>query len=129
MARPTSHTLTEREAQIMDAIWNAPDPQTAEEIRATLPDKPHDSSVRTLLRVLETKGCVVRETEGRAHRYRAAVPRAAVQRNAVRSLLQRFFQGSSDALLMRLVEDEEITPEQLDELKRNLRARKKGKRQ
>lgn len=113
MARPASDTLTEREAQIMAVLWDL-GRATAEQVRAALPDGPHDSTVRTLLRVLESKGHVAHEARGKAYVYRARVGRARAQRKAVRSLLARFFGGSAEGLLLRLLEDEQITPEQLE---------------
>ena len=65
VARPPSETLTGREAQIMDVLWRV-DEATAEQIRAGLPDPLHDSTVRTLLRVLVSKGYVAQEARGKA---------------------------------------------------------------
>jgi predicted transcriptional regulator len=49
-----------------------------------------------------------------------------VQRKATRSLLERFFGGSANALVLRLLEDEELTPKQLAELKRERKGRRRG---
>lgn len=117
MTRTPSETLTERESQIMAVLWGL-GRATADEVRRAMPGGPHDSTVRTLLRVLVRKGYVVREAEGRAHRYRPAVERSRAQRSALRSLLARFFGGSAEDLVLRLIEDEQITPEQLDALRR-----------
>jgi BlaI family transcriptional regulator, penicillinase repressor len=118
MARPPSETLTGREAQVMDAIWKLGE-ATAEQVREALPEPLHDSTVRTLLRVLETKGYLLHEGRGKAFVYRAAVERKKAQRHALRSVLARFFGGSAEDLVLRLIEDERITPEQLDELRRS----------
>jgi BlaI family transcriptional regulator, penicillinase repressor len=118
MARPPSETLTGREAQVMDAIWNLGE-ATAEQVREALPEPLHDSTVRTLLRVLESKGYLLHEGRGKAFVYRAAVERKKAQRHALRSVLARFFGGSAEDLVLRLLEDERITPEQLDELRRS----------
>lgn len=116
MPRPPSEMLTQREAQIMDVLWRL-SAATAEEIRARLPGEPHDSTVRTLLRVLEGKGFVVHETRGKTFIYRAAAAREKVQRKALRSFLARLFGGSAEDLVLRLLEDEQITPEQLAQLR------------
>ncbi len=116
MARPASGGLTPREAQIMEVLWTA-GPCPADRIREALPDRPHDSTVRTLLRILETKGCAKHSVQGKAYIYRAAVKRANAERKAVNSLLQRFFGGSAEALVLRLIEDEKLTAEQLEQLK------------
>src|SRR5436305_52660 len=123
MARPSSEILTQRESQIMEILWNAGE-ATAERVREALPDQPHDSTVRTLLRILKDKG-YVRLTGRQPVVYQPVVSREKVQRKATRSLLERFFGGSVDALVQRLMEEEELTPKQLAELKRE---RKRGKR-
>lgn len=117
MPRTPSEMLTQREAQIMDVLWRL-SAATAEEIRAELPGEPHDSTVRTLLRVLESKGFVAHETRGKTFVYRAAAARDKVQRKALRSFLARLFGGSAEDLVLRLLEDEQITPEQLAQLRR-----------
>jgi predicted transcriptional regulator len=116
--RPSSETLTDREAQIMDVLWTLGE-ATAEQVREALPNRPHDSTVRTLLRVLESKGYVRHEAVGKAYLYRAAVARAKAQRTALRSLLARLFDGSARDLVLRLIEDERLTPEQLEEIRKS----------
>ncbi len=117
MERPILETLTVREAQIMDAIWRL-GAVSAERVRRALPDPLHDSTVRTLLRVLESKGYVSHEYQGKSYIYCAVVEREKAQRDALRSLLARFFGGSAQNLVRCLVEDEQITLKQLDELLR-----------
>ena len=117
MARTPSETLTGREAQVMDAVWRLGE-ATAEQVRAALSTTLHDSTVRTLLRVLESKGYVGHEARGKSYVYRAVIARGKAQRRVLRSVLARFFGGSAEDLVLRLIEDERITPEQLDELRR-----------
>jgi predicted transcriptional regulator len=117
MARPPAETLTGREAQIMDAIWRLGE-ATAEQVREAMPEPLHDSTVRTLLRVLESKGYLEHEARGKAYVYRAVVERTKAQRRALGSVLARFFGGSAEDLVLRLIEDERISPEQLDALRR-----------
>jgi BlaI family transcriptional regulator, penicillinase repressor len=119
VSRPSSETLTNREAQLMDVLWNL-GTATAEQVREALPDRPHDSTVRTLLRVLETKGYVTHDDRGRAYTYRPAVDRSKAQRTAVRGLVSRLFGNSAQALVLRLLEDEVLTPEQLEEIRQSV---------
>ncbi len=102
----------------MEVLWGLGS-ATAERVREALPDEPHDSTVRTHLRVLESKGYVRRSTKGKAHVYRTAVPRSKAQGKAIRSLIGRLFGGSPEALIVRLLEDEEISIERLEELRRS----------
>jgi predicted transcriptional regulator len=117
MARGQSETLTVLEAQIMDVIWEEGQ-ATADQVREALPGQPHDSTVRTLLRVLESKGYLTHEVCGKAYVYRAAIGRQKAQKNALHSVLTRFFGGSAEDLVLRLIEDRQITPDQLEELRR-----------
>jgi predicted transcriptional regulator len=109
--------LTGREAQIMAVLWRVEE-ATAEQIRAELPVPLHDSTVRTLLRVLVAKGYLTHEARGKAFVYRASIARDRAQRHAIGNLLARFFGGSAEDLVLRLIEDERLTPDQLDEIRR-----------
>jgi len=123
MARPVSDSLTEREAQIMEILWARGD-ATAETVRQALPDEPHDSTVRTLLRVLKDKGYV--RVKGRQPvTYLPRVSREQAQSKAAKSLLVRLFGGAAEALVLRLLEDEQLTPKQIDHLKTTLQARQR----
>src|SRR5262252_2776033 len=123
MPRPSSETLTDREAQLMEILWDRGE-ATAEEVRQQLPDEPHDSTVRTLLRVLKGKGYV--RIRGRQPAvYVPIVPRDEVQHKATRRLVERFFGGSADALVLRLLEDEHLTPAQLEQLKKQYASKRR----
>jgi BlaI family transcriptional regulator, penicillinase repressor len=123
MARRSAKDLTDREVQLMNVLWTK-GPSTAEAVRGALQDRPHDSTVRTLLRILKKKG-YVRISGQQPAVYEAAVPRTDVQMKATRRFLARLFGGSVEALVMRLVEDEELTVEQLAELRKSLSRRKR----
>jgi BlaI family penicillinase repressor len=125
MPRQKSVALTGREAEIMGILWRL-GPSSAEVIRASMSGDPHDSSVRTILRVLEEKGQVTHAARGRAYIYRPRARQATAQRKAVQSLLARLFGGSAENLVLRLLEDEEISPGELRSLAESLE--RNGKR-
>ena len=102
----------------MDVLWDLGS-ATAERVREALPGEPHDSTVRTHLRVLESIGYVRRSTKAKAHVYRPVVPRSKAQGKAIRSLAVRLFGGSSEALMVRLLEDEDISMERVEDLRRS----------
>ena len=123
MARPTSETLTPRESQIMEVLWDK-GKATSEDVRMELDDRPHDSSVRTMLRVLITKGYVKVDNSCRPALYAAATSRNKLQKKATKSLLSRFFRGSVEDLVQHLLEDEQLTPDQLTKLRRRYGSKK-----
>ena len=124
MVRPTSDVLTERETEIMQVLWDRKN-ASSEEIRLALPGDPHDSSVRTILRILVKKGHVAVDTAVRPTRYAAKVPKDQLQTKAMKSFLERFFGGSAEDLVVRLLEDEQLTQEQLNAIRRKVSRRKK----
>ena len=124
MVRPTSDVLTERETEIMQVLWDREN-ASSEEIRLALPGDPHDSSVRTILRILVKKGHVAVDTAVRPTRYAAKVPKDQLQTKAMKSFLERFFGGSAEDLVVRLLEDEQLTQEQLNAIRRKVSRRKK----
>jgi predicted transcriptional regulator len=99
----------------MQAVW-ALGEATAERVRETLGEPLHDSTIRTVLRILETKGYLTHETQGKAYVYRATVPRERAQGVAVRDLLSRLFGGRAEDLVLRLIEDEQLTTQQIETL-------------
>jgi len=98
----------------MDQLW-ANGTQSADQIRkAVLPARQlSDSTIRTVLRRLEAKGLIVRESSDGRYVYRGVKARAAVAMTAVRALADRFYSGSMRSLLVGMVEEKVIKPEEL----------------
>lgn len=103
-----AHTLTDREADLMEVLWDR-GASTVAEVHARLNADLAYTTVLTLLRTMENKGIVRRSKEGRAHRYVPAIERQKAQKEAVKSLAQKFFRGSTESLLLHLVSNEKLT--------------------
>ena len=114
--RPAA-ALTKRERQIMDILYRR-GRATAGEVQTELPGNPHDSTVRTQLRVLEEKGHVTHEERGVRYVYAPAVPRHSARRSALRHLVSTFFDGSAEQLVAALLgaEGAKLTDEELDRI-------------
>jgi predicted transcriptional regulator len=112
-------TLTDREADVMDVLWEH-GPSVVADVQKQLSDELAYTTVLTVLRTLEAKGYVRHEEEGRQHRYFAAVQRQAAQKSALKHLLGKFFKNSSELLFARLVSDQKLTPEQIRRMRRLL---------
>lgn len=111
-------TLSPLESAVMQVIWRR-GPSTAEEIRRALADERQltDSTVRTLLRRVESKGFLAHETQGRTFVYRALLPASAAATQEVRSIVERLCGGSVERLLLGMMDQEMVTAEQLERLK------------
>lgn len=104
--------FTPRELDIMAVLWEH-GPSTVSQVQEALPDDLAYTTVLTLLRVLEEKGHVTHTAEGRAHRYAPLVERQAAGESALRRLTDRLFGGSPELLLTRLVEDADVSADEL----------------
>ncbi len=129
--------VTDAEWDVLDAIWSEPG-QTAGRIieLVQLHKDWNHRTIRTLLRRLVEKGAVEVELDGAKHFYRAAIDRNACVRLAAKSFSERFFSGSIRSLLLHLVEHQDLSAEEiadirkhLDEKQRSLISNKKRRKQ
>ena len=79
------------------------------------------TTVMTMMNVLERKGHLRKRAEGRSFRYQPSRPRAQVVKAMVREFLDRVFGGSAQPLLVHLLEDRQLSDEDLRELARRVR--------
>jgi len=99
----TAHTaLTRRERQIMDILYRR-GRATATEVMEELSGEPSYSTVRTQLRVLESKGHVRHEEEGTRFVYLPALAHRAARKSALRHLVETFFEGSTEKVVGALL--------------------------
>jgi predicted transcriptional regulator len=111
-----SKTLTDRESDIMQVLWDRGACRVSD-VRRSLKDPLAHNTVLTMLGILEEKGFVRREAEGRGHRYFPVVPEKAARQSAVRHLVRKFFHGSSELLFTHLVSDQKLSADQARRLR------------
>jgi predicted transcriptional regulator len=116
--RKPSGALTDAEHRIMAVLWDRPGSTVGEVVdcMAATP-KPAYNSVLTILRILESKGYVTHENQGRAFVYSPVVDRQQARRGALSQLLARFFNGSREQLVMDLLGHEEVNDDELQKIK------------
>lgn len=126
MPRPLAHSLSRRERQIMDVLYRV-HRATAAEIQAQLPDPPSYSTVRALLRILESKGHIRHTSEGAKYVFEPVAPRGAERKSALRHLVRTFFDGSTEDAVAALLDsaDGALDKDRLDELAKRISAAKK----
>lgn len=102
----------------MRVLWTRGESTVADMVAATSEEGALAyTSVLTTIRILENKGCVTHRQDGRAFLYSATLGEQEASRSEVRQVLQRFFGNSRERLLLSLLGDEELTPEELKRLK------------
>lgn len=118
MARRRSPALTDAEAKVMSVVWQR-QTATVGDVVATLRRGRGAtySTVQTILRILETKGYVTHDKVARAFVYRPVVDEHQARRRALKHLLTRLFNGSPSLLISNVLEDEDIDPAELEQMK------------
>ena len=111
--------LTKLELQIMQVIWKR-GASTVNEVQAEMEPPLAYTTVQTMLNILEKKGKLQRELEGRAFVYSARVTEEKAVGQSVRDLVDRMFGGSADELVMSLLKNRQIDPKRIAELSRRL---------
>jgi predicted transcriptional regulator len=116
-----SNTLTEAELRLMKILWRRGESAVADLVSDVSDTTPLAyTSVLTIIRILEKKGYVSHRQEGRAFLYSPCVAEHDAGRSEVRQVLQRFFGNSRERLLLSLLGDDEIGPEELRRLKETI---------
>jgi len=111
-----SVTLTEAELRIMEVLWRK-GASTVQQVQDWLPSSLAYNSVLTTIRILEKKGHVKHLKDGRAYIYEPVIGREEATRSEIRHLLGRFFRNSHEALLLNLLQDDEMDANQLKRLR------------
>jgi predicted transcriptional regulator len=111
--------FTERELDIMSVLWHEGSGSVAE-VREALGDSVGYTTILKLLQILEEKGAVRHEQEGRAYRYYPLVEQARAGGTALNRILDKIFGGSAELLLSQLVSDQNIGPEELARMRKLL---------
>jgi predicted transcriptional regulator len=117
--RRRSTTLTEQELEIMKIVWDR-ESATVRDVYETLLErrKVAYTTVMTMMKILEQKKYLKRTQADRAYVYRPAQPKRQVVGAMVRDFINRVFNGATEPLLVHLVEEHDLSPEELEEIAR-----------
>ncbi|MGC9970784.1 MAG: BlaI/MecI/CopY family transcriptional regulator [Bryobacteraceae bacterium] len=124
--KPTKSVPTDQELEILKVIWRRGQATVREAYEDLLKQrKIAYTTVLTMMGVLERKGHLKRTAGERAYVYSPVQPQQQVEDRMIREFVNRVFNGSAKPLLVHLVEDRGMPPEDLDELERLVHARRK----
>ena len=117
MAKNLHAVLSRRERQIMDLLYQL-GRATAADVGKALPGEPSDSTVRTQLRVLESKGHIRHEEDGQRYVYLPVVPRRVVSKSALKHVVNTFFDGSIEKVVAALLgpDGSKLSDEELERI-------------
>lgn len=110
--------LSEAQMEIMNVVWDRGE-ATVAEVRGQLASgrEVARNTVLTVLDRLVEKGWLLRDAEGHAYRYRAAVSREATRNSVVRRLVETTFGGSAEGLVMALLHGRGVSKQEADRIR------------
>ncbi len=121
MARKQTPTLTETELKIMKIVWEMA-PASVNGVLEAWVDKPIPAynTVLTMMRILERKGYLKHTKQGRAYVYEPLVNQTSARKKAVCHMVKSFFDGSPELLVLSLMKDANLSPEDIDRIEKML---------
>jgi BlaI family penicillinase repressor len=112
---PAKSSLTRLELKIMQAVWKL-GRCTVSAVQAEIKPALAYTTVQTMLNILERKGKLERQLEGRAYVYAAKVSEEKAVGQTLRDVIDRMFGGSSEELVMSLLKSRQIDAKRLAKL-------------
>jgi BlaI family penicillinase repressor len=128
VARRKKEVPTAAEMEILNVLWREGRATVESVCRQLKPPKRAYTTVLTLLRIMEQKGYVEHEVEGRAFIYRPVLERAKTRQSVIRRLCDRMFEGSAEALVASLLDEEEMSEEELRRLRRMIEKKERERK-
>ncbi|UPS92234.1 BlaI/MecI/CopY family transcriptional regulator [Bizionia sp. M204] len=106
--------LTKAEEEIMHVLWEL-EKAAVKQIIAELPmPKPAYNTVSTIVRILESKGFVDYEKQGKGHVYYPLVKKQDYSNQSINSLVDNYFQGSFKSMVSFFMKKNDISLQELE---------------
>lgn len=122
---------TRAELDILRVLWKQ-GPCTVRQVHEVLRDtQEKDTGYTTVLKLLQNmteKALVRRDESERTHVYEAAISEKKTQRDMLRDLMDRAFDGSAASLVIQALSMKRATPEEMAEIRRLLDAKDDNER-
>jgi len=117
--------LTKAEEEIMQALWQLKK-ATVKDLIDLLPEpKPAYNTVSTIVRILESKGFVDHEKQGKGHIYFALVEKGEYSNQSLLKLVDNYFQGSFKSMVSFFVKKNDLDLQDIEKLLKEIDKEKK----
>lgn len=110
-------TLTKKEEEIMQILWKIKKGFVKEIINRLPEPKPPYNTISSIVRILEKKGFVTYKTYGKTHEYFPQISKAVYKKHTFKKILTNYFDGSYEKIVSFMVKEQEISGNELDEIK------------
>lgn len=112
--------LTKAEEDVMHLIWESERCTVSDLLERIGEPKPPHSTVSSVVRILEKKGFVGHKAYGKTYEYFPLIAKEEYGKRSLKDVLRSYFDGSVSRLVSNLVQEENLSKEELDELLRKL---------
>lgn len=119
--------FTPGELEVMQVLWEHGELKPAE-IQERFPREIKNPALRSVLAILLDKGHISRRQVGKAYFYKSRTRRESVFKSKLRELADQFCDGSMRSLLFNLVDTEKLTADDIKELEKLAKSKKRGKK-
>jgi len=118
MANRKNALLTQAELKFMNIIWESHE-STIRDIRENIPngEKIPYTTVATIVRVLAKKGFLNQRLQGKTMYYRPAIDKRDYESRTIDQMVKNLFNSTPVSLATRLIDDHDLTNEELAEIK------------
>lgn len=113
--------LTKAEEEVMQILWKLKKANVAAVIDELPLPKPAYNTVSTIVRILESKGFVNHEKEGKGHNYFPVVKKSDYSRHSLDKLMQGYFQGSFKSMVSFYMKQNTMTLAELEEVLKEIK--------
>lgn len=116
--------LTKAEELVMRKLWELKSAFLRELVEAMPEPKPHQNTVATVLKILTEKGFVGVKPFGRIHRYYPLMKQSDYSKKTIKNVVQKYFNGSFKNVVSTMVQEKNISIDELESLINELKNRK-----
>jgi predicted transcriptional regulator len=108
--------LTKAEEEIMQILWLLKKANVKSVIGLLPEPKPAYNTVSTIVRILESKGFVDYEKQGKGHIYFPVVEKEAYSNQSITKLVDNYFQGSFKSMVSFFVQKNDVDVKDIETL-------------
>lgn len=119
--------LTKAEEEVMQILWELEKANVAAVIEQLPEPKPAYNTVSTIVRILESKGFVDHEKEGKGYLYFPLVKKTDYSNQSINKLVDNYFQGSFKSMVSFFVKKNDINLKEMEAILKEVNDKTKGK--
>jgi BlaI family transcriptional regulator, penicillinase repressor len=120
--------ITAKEEEIMNIFWEKGELFVKQILELYPAPKPHYNTISTMVRTLEEKGFIGYTVFGNTYQYFALISKEEYNKGNLRSMVKKYFGNSYKRVVSALVEEEDLSIEELKELIREIESKRKTKK-